>query len=1125
MAVLLETFSIREYASRTRAADARKCWPFGGDAEGIRLPPIQIRKFSWWADELEAARSRERPEGPVRRSARGKQKAPKKRSIVEIFAVAPQVEGDKGSGGEDKKEMMRKRIWIKYKKKKKKKKKNSLATKKGKIHKRKMSYSADGSLLLRELIRKKRFGKTFRDLSGKRMKKLPSVKGLPSKSNSKGIQTLKLISNKQVVGKILPTHGILKNQNRATSVRKRSVIDDTQGENLLESCRTLVKHVTFSGKDDILGHNQVGSRLELPPLQTLCKIFSNVLTASSATNDSKKDDTASHDTGAHLVSESEKDVAVDVIEKTARSSDSCNHEATSISLTKRNCSASEETPLGKTVDLNSTLQISSDLDCSYSGNTQILSPICREGVDAGGINGNGSSLGTHVIGSFPYSTESCVSRPDPTCSLNITRNLISQPQTSCLVTSLHENGKRSHLCVGPLVDYISCIPDLKRKGNFSSNDIMSSICSSVASNTFREPRRSSDSTLNHRDKCINEDFIGLPLNSQGELMKLYSSSEHGFRDLLKKQNTAVGPFQDFQIPRFSEAKSNKDIGNMKAKFSGVPLCEKDRSKWFPDQHCAASRQLVSGLGITGMQNFDKRQIERHESLKDQNQSIHRNPDQINVSDYGCLDHYQTHNSRDSEKFHKEGNLDRNQPASPPTMRLMGKDVTVGKISNECQGYRDGSMWREKEIITQQCSFVRVSDKPQCSRWPQQEWVAHSSPRTSHGNHFQQFAAPGTLQFSEIQSGSEKMPFDYHMPYCRDKWMSMNEIYNHREALLSASSKSMFNSNSATEPVEMGHQTPGVTSHARDVYRHMLLSSTHCKHSRNLPYSASSSILRPSFANQGHGNFVGPSSAPSSSHIPQWILNPKEQRKNQNNSCPYSDQFARHQPCPTTTTNLLTFPSSYPTTTFSFPVYHTNAVASSSPASLAQPSLVPTYPTSNSYPTANDSYTSNIMCKKDASSNFKYVEDPEKSDKSRKRYADRSYGLMRPMKKPNQTTHWNTYIPIEPRRRELHQYIPYRAESPKQLGSRYKRMDVNHPIISKNKSSLGSSLKFSSLELDGKLKSGPVKLSAGAKHILKPSQCTDQDNARVIHSSIPFEVGSSSSKVPVSLDKTTRIYRF
>ncbi|PKI55666.1 hypothetical protein CRG98_023882, partial [Punica granatum] len=149
MAVAFEGFSIREYASKMRSENVAKSWPFGGDAgkeqiESI-LPPITVTKFRWWLDELEAARPRQaaasdaafqadddvegadKPEAPpsgclvcgglgapsisstltahagnclamsedqVKQSnrAKSKSKPPKKRSIVEIFAVAPQIE-------------------------------------------------------------------------------------------------------------------------------------------------------------------------------------------------------------------------------------------------------------------------------------------------------------------------------------------------------------------------------------------------------------------------------------------------------------------------------------------------------------------------------------------------------------------------------------------------------------------------------------------------------------------------------------------------------------------------------------------------------------------------------------------------------------------------------------------------------------------------------------------------------------------------------------------------------------------------------------------------------------------------------------------------------------------------
>ncbi|GFS45417.1 hypothetical protein Acr_00g0095960 [Actinidia rufa] len=123
MAVAFEGFSIREYASMMRDVDVAKSWPFGGEsADEIRtvLPPITVKKFRWWSDELELlGRSEERSkiceqnvdqeeievnpelsemvlgdkliqsrEIKMKKSSR----TPKKRSIVEIFAVAPQVE-------------------------------------------------------------------------------------------------------------------------------------------------------------------------------------------------------------------------------------------------------------------------------------------------------------------------------------------------------------------------------------------------------------------------------------------------------------------------------------------------------------------------------------------------------------------------------------------------------------------------------------------------------------------------------------------------------------------------------------------------------------------------------------------------------------------------------------------------------------------------------------------------------------------------------------------------------------------------------------------------------------------------------------------------------------------------
>jgi len=57
------------------------------------LPPISLPKFSWWANELEIARSLT--------LTKRKQRTGKKRSIVELFAVSPQIEPDGGGDNDD----------------------------------------------------------------------------------------------------------------------------------------------------------------------------------------------------------------------------------------------------------------------------------------------------------------------------------------------------------------------------------------------------------------------------------------------------------------------------------------------------------------------------------------------------------------------------------------------------------------------------------------------------------------------------------------------------------------------------------------------------------------------------------------------------------------------------------------------------------------------------------------------------------------------------------------------------------------------------------------------------------------------------------------------------------------
>ncbi|KAF3326804.1 hypothetical protein FCM35_KLT08434 [Carex littledalei] len=70
------SFSIREYTNSMRSSDMDKCWPFDPEEKNRSLPSMNVRKFRWWAQGLDR---------------KVKQRSPKKRSITELFAMAPPI--------------------------------------------------------------------------------------------------------------------------------------------------------------------------------------------------------------------------------------------------------------------------------------------------------------------------------------------------------------------------------------------------------------------------------------------------------------------------------------------------------------------------------------------------------------------------------------------------------------------------------------------------------------------------------------------------------------------------------------------------------------------------------------------------------------------------------------------------------------------------------------------------------------------------------------------------------------------------------------------------------------------------------------------------------------------------
>ncbi|XP_058095448.1 uncharacterized protein LOC131240925 isoform X2 [Magnolia sinica] len=1279
MAITFGCFSIREYASKMRSVDVEKSWPFFRAGEKLKkeeitglLPPIACRKYRWWSDELEVARSGlvenpetgctgtavsgntsdlgveklliEEPESvlgaeedvtvkicPVcgtftaatinavnahidsclaqasreeRRkmrtegAAKAKSRAPKKRSIVEIFAVAPQIErldddDDDEEDEEDKEEgssegeaedpsesdvvkssaemslkrnrrkrklkkkkesvetLMKKKKKKKKKKdkknllKKKKKKKNPngilafsnrLAAEKEKIHKLKMLSSIDYSQLLQSTLHNKKSGKEIGNPVGMQKKKPSNIKG------------------------------ILKNQNGVASVQITSAMCNSLDVNQKkhQQIQHSDKRVRFSGKDVILGHTKKRcSSVELPQMQSLRKVFPDVMADQSIKDQSVASGVFLPSTvEAPEVNENDKDDSLSIVDES---------EVRSMNEMKQlddvqghfipptiGCSRSrhdmEKVSLDESVDLNQAWQqydslhlfnpgspISHNLSCI----PKVMNSIPKEGINCHmGIQAEGSirrPLNTNQ--NFPDPFIFPVARPAAIVPLvNTTRNTTSQPLLPCLAADMETIEKQPYplQAIRP-EDSSGYSLQYQPLSHLSPKDLISSIRSTSAemnkqsvnkNGQFGEPRAISDSVSACRNKSTDDDFVGLPLNSQGELVQLHSSGKPGFNQVFKKQNTAMASVGSFQVHNLLGPKSTMDHSNMKEKLHGGSAFP--NLKWFPERNFAKV-PVPSRSGFTELQGIGRREVHFPDTNKGKMQSTSQSGLEMNLmssSSHGYREYIQSRSISEREKNQVQGNLESAfQPAAQPTMRLMGKNVTVGRGNKEGQGSEDGNIWTDKEIISEHHRNTTVAGISIPKRGFQPEWVVHPVSGTSRES-----VTP--IEASSLLQMTAAEPMRAHTNInCQTHLMSISDLplidgdhvanfhpFSQQlpsQALLHMTSMLPENSISGTESFKMGHQIPLPMSDPHNCHlQHMLLSSAQCKHNQSLAYSTTLP-----FPNQDRREYVQPSCAQRSSpSLPPWLRDATQLKETPYSSLSHPDaSIAKHYPCTMSGTNLLPLPP-YITSAISFPARSSNTYTCmqnpSTPASLVHDSFIPTLPGFRPASAISTSFRNRSKMRDRTNAKSTCSKDLDGAKKAKKRPAAKTDETTKPMKKPNLEMQKDLNSWTGPQKGEyLHGYTRYNTGTPAL------HAHGDKPVTEIEKDEFRTTSGVNSFKLDAVAKSGPIKLSAGAKHILKPSQNMDQDNSRPTHSTIPFAVVADSGKMPDFQRKTAKIYRF
>ncbi|KAJ8457787.1 hypothetical protein OPV22_030713 [Ensete ventricosum] len=555
MAVSMESFSIRDYAARMRSVDYNKCWPFAEERTGRSLPPIPTRRFRWWVDEMRTARSAGEAVDPVERAAVG--------VAVETRDGTGVDSADDGRGdGGDALELMKR-------KKQKKLKVEIRAAKKGK--KFKMASPIDTCKLLRNKVYKQ-FGKMHKKHVRSQTKK--------------------------------QKRSILKTQKRSISTKKRKTIEreNMKCSDIVELCCKSAKRLRFSGKD---GGSMLAKRClpsQLPHLQTLCKIVSDVLAAPSDLENLEKcpsvTEGAQLDLNDRTAQLSLNDGVIAGNIETGETSFEKHLTGSYVHVNNKNSSVTKMTPL-VAFDLNQPVLDSLDLNHdNLDGSTLTTRPTyladqkvpClanKQGLDSdpGKCQEQSFCLTSDDIYSLHDSIRQSVSVFNAKTAQCHYLNGDKQHWIYCSDQSIMQSTEGQTHMMDRMKYVCDEFPGFQPVHHLPKNMVIST-CSSIISKAAVE--ESPNVRPIWKDTCTEEGFTGLPLNSQGEFIQLHPGNR-GFHEVDKMPNSALNSLR--VLPSSSHFQPQSNHVRTNGKFPFAPIYHEDDQHWFLKHNYPASSDI------------------------------------------------------------------------------------------------------------------------------------------------------------------------------------------------------------------------------------------------------------------------------------------------------------------------------------------------------------------------------------------------------------------------------------------------------------------------------------------------------------------------------------------------------
>ncbi|CAM0954555.1 unnamed protein product [Alopecurus aequalis] len=670
-------FSIRGYTARARAGAADeggRCWPLGGEAGP--LPPIEVRRFRWWADE--AALAKELVEEDGEEEERRKAAMRRKRSLVELLVAVPRVtaEGDEGrrvrrkldkgkavAGGSAKKGAL----------KKDKAPSTEIAASKKEKSGNVKGVSLSISQLFQDAIRKRKLKK-----SSSKKRKNEEVSVLLNKKNIKGSKK-SVLSNQKVIKNSSEVQTILKKLLRTEDCTFLKDSNATcPSKSSLKS-----KHVTFSDADDICELNASHPKDNTEQSQVVQASQQHSERDSSQVVDDQRNT-------EDAISETVEEDSSSLSEKVGSSGAS-----NTVPLT----SSKEKTILRNSMDLNRCIEISK----RGNGNCMSSAALSSQGLAQKYVGVNFPlqedlylGIGRQAERMMPQGSSAPAGLALDARPRNFMRIPLPQPSSSCYVASLKEASDRSRSTIIQERLNANChLTEVHTSFLRSGNDMVSSINTSTGSNKSTDAQ-TTDSSSACRNMSFSGGYMSIPLNSHGEFMRVQPGGTLNPDVLLKRQSLGKDLLHPSTSPTFVTPNTCLDYSHLRINHQGQapPFFTVANFGIPPDPYLTPKVPTAYSMGF--------RQCPTSERMEAHNYAIpssNHEESSEQCSCAQCLGHdNQLQKTLKMQGCFPRQNYEQNiQPAVDTTMRLMGKTVSLGTGSKQYGGLDNWGPCSSKQI--------------------------------------------------------------------------------------------------------------------------------------------------------------------------------------------------------------------------------------------------------------------------------------------------------------------------------------------------------------------------------------------------------------------------------------------